>query len=55
MTFGLTRYFGYRFTIGFMIARELTQIEVFSLQSVCKDTGGDLLAGSIGIFLSVKF
>ncbi len=54
LSYGLTKYFGPKFAIGFMLSIELTQIDILGIKNRYKDTALDLLFDGIGITITIK-
>ena len=52
MLFGITEIFGWKLALGFMLGREVTQLETWP--ELLSDSATDILAGSLGIIISIK-
>lgn len=52
MIFGISEIFGWKIALGFLIGREVTQLETWP--ELLGDSATDLLAGLVGIGISIK-
>lgn len=52
MLFGISEIFGWKIALGFMLGREITQLETWP--ELLQDSITDTLAGLIGIGISIK-
>lgn len=55
LSYGISKLCGWRFAAGFMLAIELTQIDVFGIPGRYGDTAADLFMDGCGILFSFKF
>lgn len=57
LAFGLTRYFGVKFAVGFMLSIEATQIDIFGINGRYTDTAEDLVCdlAAIGFGFKLEF
>ena len=55
LSYGIAKICGWRFAAGFMIAIELTQIDVFGISGRYGDTAADLFMDGCGILFTLKF
>jgi hypothetical protein len=52
LIFGISEIFGWKIALGFMLGREITQLETWP--ELLGDSITDILAGGLGIIVSVK-
>lgn len=52
MLFGISEIFGWKLAVGFMLGREITQLETWP--ELLGDSITDVLAGGLGIIISIK-
>lgn len=55
LSYGMGKIFGWKFALGFMLAVEATQIDVFGISGRYEDTAADLFMDGCGIGFSLKF
>ena len=55
LSYGLTKFFGWKFALGFMLSIEATQADIFGTEGRYKDTTADLFCDVIAIGVAIKF
>ena len=54
LSYGLSKFFGWKFALGFMLSIEATQSDIFGTEGRYEDTIEDLFVDFVGIGFSLK-